>query len=65
MTKKDKIGWLLVTPFLSVIAGGIIFGGYMVMTEAPWWVPVGLAGLFSAIAGLWILLYDPNDAGIY
>jgi hypothetical protein len=62
MTKKDKIGWLLMTPFLSVLAGSIIFGSYMVITEAPWWVTAGVTGLFAAVVGLFMLLHDPDDA---
>jgi NADH:ubiquinone oxidoreductase subunit 6 (subunit J) len=61
MTNREKIGWLLVAPFLSVLVAGIIFGSYMVIAEAPWWVTVGLAGLFSAIAGLFVLTDDEED----
>lgn len=61
MTKKNIIGGLLVAPLLTAMAGGIIFGSYMVIAEAPWWVQVGLAGLFSAIVGLFVLTYGEED----
>ena len=61
MTRKDKIAWLLMAPFLIGIAAGFIFCGYMVLTEASWRVTAGLTGLFSAIVGFYLLTYDTED----
>ena len=60
VTKKDKIAWLLLAPFLTALAGGIVFTGYTAITEVP--IPaLAVAVFLPAVVGFHILTYDPED----
>ncbi len=57
MTKKDKIAWLLLAPFLTALAGGIILTGYVAITEVP--IPtLAVAVILAGVAGVCILDSD-------
>jgi hypothetical protein len=60
MTKKDKIGWALVTPLLTALAGGIILTVYVAITEQPVGT-LGVAMILAAIVGVCILERSSED----
>jgi hypothetical protein len=60
MTKKDKVAWLLLTPFLSGVAATFVYAIYLLFTITPWAVALA-AVLISGFVGSCILIWGPED----
>ena len=62
MTKKNKIAWALMTPFLIAIVGGVILTTYTGITEQPC-TTLCVTVVVAFLVGSYILTYDPEDIG--